>query len=207
MADENLFRVQVVTPERVLLDGAASEVTLRTGEGDTTFLAGHTPLVGTIEPGVIRVVRGEGDQVLLAGHGGFVQVEQVGSDGPADSGDRTAPSARAAPSSPAAQSSPAADADAIGGTRVTLLVGVAELAEEIDTERAQTALEAAQVRVSELGGAGARSDEGEQPNVELAEAEAALRRAEVRLEVAADATAGPPGSPGSPGAGAGATVV
>jgi F-type H+-transporting ATPase subunit epsilon len=200
MADESLFRVQVVTPERVLLGGTASEVTLRTGEGDTTFLNGHTPLVGTIEPGVIRVVRAEDDEVLLAGHGGFVQVEQVGSGDLADS---NAPSGRSASSSASGSSGPSGpSADASGGTRVTLLVGVAELAVEIDTERAHTALDAAQARVAELGGTAARAEEGEQPNVELADAEAALRRAEVRLE-AADATAGSPSS----GPGAGATVV
>src|SRR5271154_2361365 len=75
MAD-NLFAIELVTPERILITGAAAEVILRTGEGDVTFLAGHTPLVGTIEPGVVRVVRAEGDEERLAVHGGFVQVEQ-----------------------------------------------------------------------------------------------------------------------------------
>ena len=31
MADENLFRIELVTPERVLITGSASEVILRTG--------------------------------------------------------------------------------------------------------------------------------------------------------------------------------
>ena len=62
MADSNLFTVNLVTPERVLVTGLAAEVILRTGEGDATFLAGHTPLVGTVEPGVVRVVRSEGDE-------------------------------------------------------------------------------------------------------------------------------------------------
>ena len=60
MADSNLFTVNLVTPERVLVSGLAAEVILRTGEGDATFLAGHTPLVGTVEPGVVRVVRSRG---------------------------------------------------------------------------------------------------------------------------------------------------
>ncbi len=53
MADANLFQLELVTPERNLLTGAASEVILRTGDGDLTILAGHTPLVGTVEPGVV----------------------------------------------------------------------------------------------------------------------------------------------------------
>jgi F0F1-type ATP synthase epsilon subunit len=72
---------------------------------------------------------------------------------------------------------------------VTLLVGVAELAEEIDVDRARVALEAAEARVAELGGTANRTPaEGEEADPELVEAEAAVLRAQVRLE-AVDATA------------------
>ena len=80
------------------------------------------------------------------------------------------------------------------GTRVTLLIGVAELAGEIDVERARVALDAAEARVAELGGVAGRSTgagsgggEGDEPDAEVVEAEAELRRAQVRLE-AVDAT-------------------
>ena len=162
MADESLFQINVVTPERILLTGMASEVFLRTGDGDLAFLAGHTPLVGSVQPGVVRVVRPEGDEVRVAVHGGFTQVEQGVPLG--DDADDTS-------------------------TRVTLLVGVAERAEEIDVDRARVALEAAEARVAELGGAANRAPaEGEESDPELVEAEAALLRAQVRLE-AVDAAA------------------
>jgi F-type H+-transporting ATPase subunit epsilon len=177
MADENVFTVELVTPERILVAEPAIEVILRTREGDLSFLAGHTSLVGTVEPGVVRVVRAEGDEVRAAVHGGFVQVEHgVTSD------DADAPAGGTA-------GVPA------GGTRVTMLVGVAELAEEIDTDRARVALEAAEARVAELGGTGGRAAgsgsgvEDEEPDADLVEAEAALLRAQVRLE-AVDASAG-----------------
>ncbi|HEY7947973.1 MAG TPA: hypothetical protein VID75_09860 [Acidimicrobiales bacterium] len=167
MADSNLFTIDLVTPERILLSGLAAEVILRTGEGDVTFLAGHAPLVGSVEAGVVRVVRAEGDEERVAVHGGFVQVEQhvpmSDADGAADSG---------------------------SGTRVTLLIGVAELAEEIDTERARAALDAAEARVAELTGSGGRgpgTPDDEEPDAELLDAEAALLRAQVRLETV-DAT-------------------
>ena len=164
MADSNEFTDQPGHP------GAgphrrATEVILRTGEGDAAFLPGHTPLVGTLQPGVVRVVGAEGEEQRVAVHGGFVQVEL----GVA-----------------------AADDESVPGSRVTLLVGVAELAEEIDVERARLALEAAEARLSELVGAGARTvagDEGEEAHPELVEAEAERLRAQVRLE-AADATSG-----------------
>ena len=66
---------------------------------------------------------------------------------------------------------------------MTLLIGVAELAEEIDVDRARAALEAAEARLAELGGSPNRAPaEGEQVDPELVEADAAVRRAQVRLE-------------------------
>ena len=160
MADDTLFQINLVTPERILLTGMASEVVLRTGEGDASFLAGHTPLVGTIKPGVVRIVRSEGEEVRIAVHGGFTQVEQNVVLDATDGG-----------------------ADAATGSRVTMLVGVAELATEIDADRARVALEAAEARVTELGGSGNRAlAEGEVADPELVEAEAAVVRAQVRLE-------------------------
>jgi len=143
----------------------ATEVMLRTGDGDATFLAGHTPLVGSVQPGVVRVVRPDGDVVRVAVHGGFTQVElDVAHEGEDV-------------------------ADGATGSRVTVLAGVAELAEEIDADRARVALEAAEARLAELGSAttGRTPAEGEPADPELVEAEAALRRAQVRLE-AADVT-------------------
>ena len=97
----------------------------------------------------------------MAVHGGFIQVEQHVAPESEDGG-----------------------SGGSSGTRVTLLIGVAELAEEIDAERAQTALEAAEARVAELTASGGRTVGGddEVPDAELVEAEAALRRAQVRLE-------------------------
>jgi F-type H+-transporting ATPase subunit epsilon len=74
----------------------------------------------------------------------------------------------------------------VEGDAVIVLTPVAELAEEIDVERARRALEAAEQRIAELGGsrAGAEDAEDDPSRGELASAEAAKRRAEVRLEVA-----------------------
>jgi F-type H+-transporting ATPase subunit epsilon len=75
----------------------------------------------------------------------------------------------------------------VEGDHVTVLAPVAERAEDIDVERARRALDAATERVSELGGArSGTGDGGEEDQVDrdLAEAGAAQRRAEVRLEVA-----------------------
>ena len=75
----------------------------------------------------------------------------------------------------------------VEGDHVTVLAPVAERAEDIDVDRARRALDAATERVTELGGT--RSGTGESAEEApggpgSAEAEAAQRRAEVRLEVA-----------------------
>jgi F0F1-type ATP synthase epsilon subunit len=69
---------------------------------------------------------------------------------------------------------------------VTVLAGVAELATEIDVARAQQAQERAAQRVGELASGRGPTTEDVVVDVELAEAEGALARAELRLNVAAD---------------------
>lgn len=75
----------------------------------------------------------------------------------------------------------------VEGDHVTVLAPIAELAQDIDVDRARRGLEVATQQVAEL--AGTRSGTGDggeevQPDRALEEAEAAQRRAEVRLEVA-----------------------
>jgi F-type H+-transporting ATPase subunit epsilon len=175
MAD-GVFTVIVVTPEERLLDVAARGLVLRTSDGELTILDGHTPLVTDVVPGDVRVDVDEGEPVHLAVHGGFLQVETgTGLDGEGDDGDEGGKSERA--------------------TRATLLAGIAELSDRIDVPRAQEARTRAEARVEELRAAGRTSGSANSTasadsepltaeDVELASAEAALRRAEVRLEVA-----------------------
>jgi len=166
---DGVFPLEVVTPEAALLDIAARSVVLRSSDGELTVLDGHTPLVTDIVPGVLRVETAEGDVLPLAEHGGFLYVD-------------TSPGA--AGTEPAADGAPAAGLT----TRVTLLLGVAELAAEIDVDRARRARDEAQARLVELAsGSGRGAADPESPdaaNPEVVEAEAALRRAEVRLEAA-----------------------
>jgi F-type H+-transporting ATPase subunit epsilon len=126
------FPVSLVTPERILFDGDAEMVTMRSGGGDIAFLAGHEPYVSTVEIGVVRIDVAEGQSERFAAHGGFVEVNE--------------------------------------GT-VTVLSGIAERAGEIDVARAQRAKEQAEQSASD-------SDD--------AEAEAALLRANARLELAGE---------------------
>jgi len=169
--------VEVVTPEQSLLAGAASAVVLRSSDGELTVLPGHTPLITDVLPGLVRVER-EGGEVRLAVHGGFLHVD-------------TRPGAATIGEGPGEEERGEGRGSAIS-TRVTLLAGVAELATEIDVARAETAREAAEGRLAELRAGAPRDSEttgtegaggpGRQ-DVELTEAEAALGRAALRLQV------------------------
>jgi F-type H+-transporting ATPase subunit epsilon len=163
---DGVFGLEVVTPEQSLVAGGATSVVLATSEGALTVLDGHTPLVGDVVPGLVKVEQEDGTSLRLAVHGGFVQVD-------------TSPGA--------AEGLAEGDGPLPGlSTRVTLLAGIAELAEEIDVPRAEQAKEAASQRISEArSGRGSSAEgEGETADFELAEAERALGRAELRLAVA-----------------------
>jgi F-type H+-transporting ATPase subunit epsilon len=174
MADA--LAVEVLTPEQVLLAGSATAVILRTSEGTLTVLSGHAPVIGDVLPGEVRVEQDDSTVVRMAVHGGFVQVDT---------------SAGAADGVAAAEhtSSPLPGLT----TRVTVLAGIAELAEDIDVARAERARTDAQDRLEQARSASsassARSDAesgtaSSSANLELTEAEDSLRRAELRLKVA-----------------------
>jgi F-type H+-transporting ATPase subunit epsilon len=163
---DGIFGVEIVTPEQSLFAGAASSVVLATSEGDLTVLDGHTPLVGDVVHCEVKVEQPEGTLVRLAVHGGFLQVD-------------TSPGA--------AEGLAQGDGPLPGlSTRVTVLAGVAELASEIDVPRAEEAREHAAQRVGELGSGRGPVSEDADEDLELAEADGALLRAELRLAVAAD---------------------
>ena len=61
-----------------MLEEEIAALMLRTDVGDATYLAGHTPLVGSIVPGLVRVQHEDGTEERLAVHGGFVHVKSDG---------------------------------------------------------------------------------------------------------------------------------
>ena len=75
MAEASTMRVEVVSPERVLFSGEATQVITRTlGGGEVAFLAGHAPFLAALIPNHTRVYLAEGTILDVAVHGGFVEV-------------------------------------------------------------------------------------------------------------------------------------
>ena len=63
----------VVTPERTVLDREAEFVALPLYDGEIGIAPGHSPLIGRLGCGELRILRDEGqDQIYV--EGGFVQV-------------------------------------------------------------------------------------------------------------------------------------
>ncbi|MFM9085920.1 MAG: ATP synthase F1 subunit epsilon [Acidimicrobiia bacterium] len=75
MAGDATFRVEVVSPERVLYSGDARQVITRTLEGgEVAFLPGHATFLGALTENHTRIYLADGRVQDLAVHGGFVDV-------------------------------------------------------------------------------------------------------------------------------------
>jgi F-type H+-transporting ATPase subunit epsilon len=75
MAETGSLRVEVVSPERVLFSGEATQVITRTLDGgEIAFLPGHISFLGALVENHTRIYLTGGAVQDLAVHGGFVEV-------------------------------------------------------------------------------------------------------------------------------------
>lgn len=63
------FNFELVTPERLVFSGEASQVVVPGAEGDFAVLAGHSPFISTLRPGILDVTMPQGRQQLLVKKG------------------------------------------------------------------------------------------------------------------------------------------
>ena len=69
------MQVELVSPEKVVFSGEATQVITRTlGGGEIAFLPGHAPFLGALTESHTRITLADGSQLDAAVHGGFVQV-------------------------------------------------------------------------------------------------------------------------------------
>ena len=66
------IKLKIVTPERIVLEGEAQQVTLPTQMGEITILPDHVPLISNIKTGIIEAHQ-NGDVVPMAVSGGFLE--------------------------------------------------------------------------------------------------------------------------------------
>jgi F-type H+-transporting ATPase subunit epsilon len=74
MADKITF--DLVSPEQLLLSEDADMVTIPGSEGDMGVMAGHTPVIATLRPGIIAVAGGKDVQRFFV-LGGFAEITQT----------------------------------------------------------------------------------------------------------------------------------
>jgi F-type H+-transporting ATPase subunit epsilon len=69
------MEVRLVSPEKVLFTGEATQVVTRTlGGGEIAFLPGHAPFLAALVENHTRITLADGSVLDVAVHGGFVQV-------------------------------------------------------------------------------------------------------------------------------------
>lgn len=133
------FKLQIVTPERAVLDREVECVTAPAYDGYLGVMARHAPMVAELQVGTITITAPQGDKTVLAVTGGILSVSN---------------------------------------NVATVLADTAELASEIDPERAREAEERARARLASVG------DAEEKSSVDVERARVALARAINRLRVA-----------------------
>ena len=72
MAD-NLFQLEIITPDRIFYQGQAYMVEFTTREGDIGVLKNHIPLTTVVAPGVLTIKEAEGEKTAAL-HAGFVEI-------------------------------------------------------------------------------------------------------------------------------------
>ena len=72
------FAFEMVSPEKRLLSGSATEVVVPGGDGYFTVMAGHAPVMSTLKPGVVEVRTDDGEVQQVFVRGGFADVAPTG---------------------------------------------------------------------------------------------------------------------------------
>jgi len=70
------FKLEVITPNGVIFDDDAMEVTLPGEEGEFGVLPEHASLVSLLETGVITVETADGKEIMIAINHGYVKVDE-----------------------------------------------------------------------------------------------------------------------------------
>ncbi len=73
-----LFRFELVSPEKLVLAAQVQQVQVPGTEGDFGILAGHAPVMTSIRPGVLEVTMRSGNAKRFYVRGGFAEAAPEG---------------------------------------------------------------------------------------------------------------------------------
>ncbi len=70
-----MINLEIVTPEKKVIDEAVEMVTVPTAKGEIGILANHAPLISTLKPGILSYThKGVTEKMVVAG--GFIEVSE-----------------------------------------------------------------------------------------------------------------------------------
>lgn len=69
------YKLEVVSAESHLFSGDVQRIRVTGVEGELGIYPGHTPLLTTIKPGMIRIVKQDGDEEYIYLSGGILEVQ------------------------------------------------------------------------------------------------------------------------------------
>jgi F-type H+-transporting ATPase subunit epsilon len=69
-----MLKVSVISPERVLYEGEATQVVAPAYDGEVGILTGHAPMMSLLGKGSLRISGGSGAGSQFQIEGGFLQV-------------------------------------------------------------------------------------------------------------------------------------
>jgi F-type H+-transporting ATPase subunit epsilon len=73
MADDKMFELEIITPDRVFWKGEASMLEFNTTEGEVGIYKRHIPMTMILQPGVMTIHL-DGGNKEAAVHAGFVEI-------------------------------------------------------------------------------------------------------------------------------------
>lgn len=74
--DEKLFKLQIISPDRIFYEGECDMLEIKTTEGEMGILKGHIPLTAIVAPGILRIKKDQEDDLEAALLDGFVEIQK-----------------------------------------------------------------------------------------------------------------------------------
>ncbi len=75
MADDSrIFKVEIITPDRVFHTGEATMIEFNTAAGEIGVYKKHIPLTTVLAPGIVTIHRDGEENIVAAVHSGFAEI-------------------------------------------------------------------------------------------------------------------------------------
>lgn len=71
-----MLKLKIVSPEKIVFDGEIESVVVPGTAGQFEILVNHSPIISSLEKGVVTFVKVGGEKVSLDVNGGFVSVKK-----------------------------------------------------------------------------------------------------------------------------------